>query len=90
MKAIYVVKSTPEKIRESILKDVKFQIDQLRSELQSQKPTQYITRQELSFLCKIDIRTVSNWCRSGKIKPCHFGRRVFFQRNGLTSLLTNL
>ena len=83
MEAIFLLPTTSEEIRKSILKEVQSLIDQLKVDLQPLTTTQYLTQQEVASFFKVNERTVRKWQSKGKLKAYRFGCRVFYKRHEL-------
>lgn len=81
---------TPEQLKELILQGVKIQLDEIKKEFQPKEPTEYLTRNELAKLLKVDLSTLHNWVKKGKIKAYGIGARVYFKRNELEQVLIPL
>jgi len=67
-------------LQEAILKGIKAEIDILKKEFQPKEPTEYMTREEVRDLLNIDLSTVHNWTKRGKLKAYGIGNRVYFKR----------
>ena len=87
---IQFIQTTPQQIEESILKGVKSQIDQLRADFQPKQPTEYLTRNEVAKLLKIDLSTIHHWSKNGKLKPYGIGARVYYKRHEVEESLIPL
>ena len=81
MKSIQFVQVTPEQLQDAILEGVKLQLQELRKEFQPKTPTEYLTRSEVSKMLKVDISTVHNWGKSGKLQRHAIGNRIYFKRS---------
>ena len=55
-----------------------------------QQPAQYLTRQNLANMLSVDISTIHNWCKSGKLKPLGIGSRVYFLLSDIEASLIPL
>ncbi|MHB8260795.1 MAG: helix-turn-helix domain-containing protein [Bacteroidia bacterium] len=71
---------TPEEFQDVILKVVKNQFDLLKKEFKPKEPNVYLTRNDLAEMLKIDLSTIHNWCKKGKLNPVGIGNRVYFLR----------
>lgn len=88
MKPLQIIQVDPEKFKESILKDFKRELKELSKKLTPKTPDEYLTRQEVSKLFKINISTVDNWTKQGKLSALYIGNRVIFKKSLLeTSLI---
>lgn len=88
--SIQFIKVTPEQLQEAILNGVKAQLGELKKEFQPQKPTEFLTRDEVSKLLKIDLSTVHNWSKRGKLFPYGIGNRVYYKRSDVESAIKPL
>lgn len=73
--------STPEQLTEAILNGVDEKLNQLKANFQPKEPTEYLTRNEVKELLKVDLSTVHNWTKKGKLKSYGIGNRVYYKRN---------
>ena len=90
MKQVQFISVTPEQIQESILNGVKVQIEQLKKDFQPKEPTGYLTRNEVKELLKIDLSTVHNWTKKGKLKAYGLGNRVYYKRSEVEAAIQPL
>ena len=81
MRAIHFFQITPEEFKNLLIKAVKEQVQELKTEFEPKKPTEYLTRSEVALMLKIDLSTVHNWSKSGKLIPYGIGNRVYFKRD---------
>lgn len=72
--------ATPEQLIASILLGVSNQIENLKKDFQPKIPTEYLTRNEVVELLKVDLSTVHNWTVKGKLKSYGLGGRVYYKR----------
>jgi excisionase family DNA binding protein len=54
------------------------------------QPTEYLTRQELKDLLKVDLSTIHNWTKRGKINAYGIGNRVYFKRSEVDAMLVKI
>ena len=90
MEAIQITQTNANDFKSEILKGVKIQIDELKSQFQPKEPNEYLTRQEVAKMFNVDISTVHNWCKSKKLNPLGLGARVYFLRSEIEASLTPL
>lgn len=90
MSTIQLIQITPEELQNQILKGVKSQFEDLKKHLQPKQPNEYLTRSEVSKMFNVDISTIHNWSKSGKLKPLGLGARVYFLRSDIEQSLTPL
>ena len=88
---IQITQLSPEQFEEAIRNAVKSQFDSLKREINPAKPKEeYLSRREVAELLKIELSTLHNWCKKGKLKPYGIGNRVYFLRSDIEKALTPL
>ena len=90
MEAIQITQTNANDFKSEILKGVKIQIDELKSQFQPKEPNEYLTRQEVAKMFNVDLSTIHNWCKSKKLNPLGLGARVYFLRSEIEASLTPL
>jgi len=90
MKTINFYEVTPEELQEQIANNVKSQLQDFFEHYKPKQPNDYLTRQEVADMLRIDLSTVHNWCKKGKLKPYGIGHRVYFLRSDIEKSLTPL
>jgi excisionase family DNA binding protein len=82
--------TTPEKLQETILKGIQDQINDLKKSFQPKEPEEYLTRAEVAQLLKVDISTIHNWGKAGKLKRYGLGNRVYYKRSEVEQAIQKL
>jgi predicted DNA-binding transcriptional regulator AlpA len=90
MGTIQFLQTTPEEFKKDLLSDFKKELDQLKTNFQPKEPNEYLSRKEVAKLFKVDLSTIHNWCKAGKLKPLGMGARVYFLRSDIENSLTPL
>lgn len=54
----------------------------------TEKPD-YLTRNEVKKLFQVSFPTIHNWTNKGIIKPYHVGKKVYYKRSELESVLNS-
>ena len=90
MKQIQFLQVTPEQLQDAIIDRLKIQLDDLKKNFQPKTPTEYLTRSEVAELLKIDLSTVHNWTKKGKLISYGIGSRVYFKRKELENAIIKL
>ena len=88
--AIQITQTNANDFKTEILKGVKIQIDELKSQFQPKVPNEYLTRQEVATMFNVDLSTIHNWCKSKKLNPLGLGARVYFLRSEIEASLKPL
>lgn len=84
------IQLTPEQLIASILKGVSDQFENLKKDFQPKIPTEYLTRNEVVDLLKVDLSTIHNWTKKGKLKSYGLGGRVYYKRDEIEQSLIPL
>ena len=90
MQQIQLVGISPQQLQDAISQDVKSQLEELKKSFEPKPPTEYLTRAEVAELLKIDLSTVHNWIKSGRLKAYGKGGKVFFKRSEIENSLVEL
>lgn len=89
-KIIQFIQSSPEELEERLFNRLTVSLDNLKSEFQPKEPTEYLTRNEVAQLLKVDLSTVHNWTVKGKLRSYGIGNRVYYKRKELEQSLIPL
>jgi excisionase family DNA binding protein len=81
MEKIQFIQILPSEFKQLISESVKKQIEEFKDQLQSKKHQEFLTRAEVSKLLRVNLSTIHNWCKSGKLLPYGIGNRVYFKRD---------
>ncbi|ESU29483.1 hypothetical protein FLJC2902T_08890 [Flavobacterium limnosediminis JC2902] len=90
MSAIQFISVSPDELQNKIAESVKSHLDEFLKHFKPKQPEEYLSRQEVAGLFKVDISTVHNWCKSGKLTPYGIGARVYFLKSDIEKSLTPL
>lgn len=81
---------SPDQLTQAILNGVDEKFNQLKTEFQPKEPTELLTRNEAKELLKVDLSTLYNWTKKGKLKSYGIGNRVYYKRHEIETTLTPL
>ena len=90
MEQIKFIQVTPEQLQDTITETLKAQLDELKKNFQPKEPTEYLTRQEVSKMFSIDLSTVHNWTKKGKLIPYCLGGRIYYKRSEIETALIKI
>jgi DNA invertase Pin-like site-specific DNA recombinase len=90
MAQIQFVGTNPEKLKQEITEDLKKILDDFLKHYKPVQPNEYLTRNTVAKMFDVDISTINNWSKSGKIKPLGLGKRVYFLRSDIEAALIPL
>jgi hypothetical protein len=81
------IQITPEQFQESIILGVKSELEKLSKEFQPKEPTEYLTRNQVKDLLDVDLSTVHNWTKRGKLQAYGIAGRVYYKRSEVEQAL---
>ncbi|WP_340114856.1 helix-turn-helix domain-containing protein [Maribellus mangrovi] len=84
------IQVTPEQLQQAIIDGVKEQLDELKKNFQLKEPTEFLTRNEVKDMLKVDLTTIWNYTNKGKLKAYGIGNRVYYKRNEVEAALKPL
>ena len=91
LQTIQITQLSPEQFEEAIRKAVRSQLETLKREIHPAKVNEeYLSRKEVAELLKIELSTLHNWCKKGKLHPYGIGNRVYFLRSDIEKALKPL
>ena len=90
MSQIQFIQYTPQQLQEEIQRGIKAQLDGFLQHFKPKQPNEYLTRSDVAQMFNVDLSTVHNWCKSGKLKPMGIGSRVYFLREDIEASLIPL
>jgi hypothetical protein len=90
MQTIQFISVTPEQLQSEISNGVKVQLQEFLKHFKPVQPAEYLTRQQVAKMFDVDLSTIHNWSKSGKLKPLGIGSRVYFLRADIEACLIPL
>ncbi len=72
------------------LTELKKQIEDLKKHLQPKKPTEYLTRNEVADLLKVNLSTIHNYTKQSKLIAYGIGSRVYYKRKEVENAIIKL
>lgn len=87
---VQFIQYTPEQLQSEITNAVKIQLEEFLKHFKPIQPAEYLTRQQVAKMFDVDLSTVHNWCKNGKLKPLGLGSRVYFLRSDIEACLIPL
>lgn len=81
------IQISPEQFQEMILTGVKSELEKLKSEFQPKQPTEFLTRKQVKELLDVDMSTVFNWTKRGKLQAYGIAGRVYYKRSEVEQVL---
>ena len=84
---IQFLQVTPAQLESQILTGVTNYLSEFLENFKPKESTSILTRKEVAELFKVDLSTLHNWCKSGKLKPYGIGSRVYFKMSDIEKSL---
>lgn len=90
MAQIQFISTSPQELQAQISGEIKNQLDEFLKNFAPKQPNDYLTRKQVSEMFDVDISTVANWQKNGKLRPLGISGRVYFLRCEVEASLTPL
>lgn len=90
MAQVQFIQTTPQELQQQINEGLKIQLQEFLKHFAPIQPKEYLTRSDVAKMFSVDISTVSNWQKSGKLKPLGISGRVYFLRSEVEASLKPL
>lgn len=74
-------------ITDKVLKGLEIRLEQLQ---QKKHQEQLLTRTDTAKYLKVDISTLWNWTKKGKLKAYSIGNRVYYKKNEIDEALIRI
>jgi len=87
---IQLIQVTPEQLEDRICSRVKLEFDALKLDFQPKQPTEYLTRNQVKDMLGVDLSTIHNWTKRGKLKAYGIGNRVYYKRSEVEQAIVPL
>lgn len=87
---VQFIQITPDELEKKITAGIRLQLEEFLRNYKPKQPNEYLTRRQVAEMFDVDISTVSNWQKSGKLKPKALGSRIYFLRSDIDASLIPL
>jgi len=87
---LQIVQSSPDEMEERIVNRLRAEFRSIKAEMQPKQPTEFLTRSEVRDLLKIDLSSVHNWTKKGKLKAYGISGRIYYKRSEVEQALQPL
>lgn len=78
---IQFIQITPAELKELIRETIRREFIEFAKDFQPKEPTEYLTRKEVVKMLNINMGTLDNWTKQGKLKSYTIGARVYYKRH---------
>ena len=90
MEQIQVFQISPEEFQSLITRGIKEEIEKINAKLIPIREVELLTRNQTKELLKIDLSTLHNWTKEGRLKSYGIAGRVYYKRNEIEECLIPL
>ena len=81
---------TPQQLKESILTDVRTELEKIVQNFQPQKQPEYLTRKEVAAILKVSLVTLADWNKKGVLKPYRLGNLIRYKSDEIDQALITI
>jgi excisionase family DNA binding protein len=78
------------KMTAKLRKDRKEDLDYILDKLNFKAPEEYLTRNEVSQMLKVDLSTIYIWTKDQKLIRYKLGKRVYYKRSEIEDALVEI
>ena len=90
MATVQFIQYTPEQLKNEINEAVKIQLQESIKHSKPEPKKEYLSRKDVATMFGVDISSVHNWSKSGKLNPLGISGRVYFLRSEVEASLKPL
>ncbi|MGG5578041.1 helix-turn-helix domain-containing protein [Myroides sp. C15-4] len=91
MDQLQILQCSPEQLRQLIKESIKNELEAFKEFYQPQDTAiEFMTRKEVAECFKVNLSTIHNWCKNGKLIPHAIGNRIYFKRDEVINSLVCL
>lgn len=90
MKPIKFIQITPEELIELISNSIEKKFQELKQSFQPQTQTEYLNREEVAKWLQVDVSTIHNWRKAGKISVYGIGGKRLYKRQEIEDALIKM
>ena len=88
--SIQLIQLTPTELINAFENSVNIKLEELKTSFQPKEPEELLTRSETSALLKINLTTLWNYTKQGKLISYGIGNRVYYKRHEVMQSIINL
>lgn len=81
---------SPEQLGNLFDEVITSKFDDLKKHFEPKTPTEFLSRQEVAKMLKINLSTVHNWTKNGTLQAFQIGGRVFYKRELVENAIVKL
>lgn len=80
----------PKEFKESIISEIRNEIEKLSKNFKPIEPPEYLTRIEVAKILKISTVTLTDWNKKGILKPYRLGNLIRYKQSELDVALKSI
>ena len=84
---IQFIQIRPAELKELIRETIRREFIEFAKDFQPKEPTVYLTRREVQKMLNINMGTLDNWTKQGKLKAYRIGARIYYKRHEVDEAL---
>ena len=81
---------TPEELKQSIINEIRIELQILSKKFKPVTPPVYVTRKEAAKILKVSLVTIHDWNKKGILKPYRLGNLIRYKRTELDQALIDI
>jgi hypothetical protein len=89
MESIQII-TKPNEFKKEIVNDVKTYLDEFLKHFKPEPKKEYLSRKDVASMYGVDISSVHNWTKSGKLRALGISGRVYYLRSEVEASLKPL
>jgi len=90
MKTSTILENVSAEEINSLFQDIQNQLAEIKQNFQPKQAPEYLTRSEVAEMLQVDLSTLWNWQKKGKLIPLGLGNRVYYLRSDIELALIPL
>lgn len=79
--AIQFIGTKPDEVNKPVINSINAGFEKILKEFQPKQPTEYLTRNQVKELLNVDLSTVHNWTKRGKLQAYGIAGRIYYKRS---------
>jgi len=81
---------SPEELKQSIINDIRVELQEMSKKFQPVRPPEYVTRKEAAKILKVSLVTIHDWNKKRILKPYRLGNLIRYKRTELDKALIDI
>ena len=82
--------TSPNEFKKEIANEVKTHLDEFLKHFKPEPPKEYLSRKDVATMFSVDISSVHNWTKAGKLRALGISGRVYYLRHEVEASLKPL